>query len=184
MDLVKTEYSLDKGTGKLDKILLNCKETNFYNLIEFLYTSQNRQAIVMKTLFDNKIDIVLKFSILQYIDQEYKINLDLYNLPNFIRYFCKIICNDNIKNIINHKETIMNYKMCHYGDKPVGILVMKYYKLGYINDYLWNYENFNVLKNVILQVILALIYAFESKGFLHGDLHSGNVLLKNKKKMK
>jgi hypothetical protein len=125
MELYKTEYSSDRGKGKLDKIVLNCKEPNFYKLIKFMYISHNDQALVMKTLFNNYIDVVLKFGILEYIDKEYQISLYLLDLSNFIKYFCKIQCNDNIKNIINYKETIMNYKICHYGDKLVGILVMK-----------------------------------------------------------
>ena len=30
-----------------------------------------------------------------------------------------IVCNDDIKNIINNKKTISNYKMCHYGNKKL-----------------------------------------------------------------
>ena len=72
--------------------------------------------------------------------------------------------------------------MCHYGDNLVGILVMKHYKLGSIYNYEWNESNFSILKNIIKQVIFAIIYAYETIGFIHGDLHSGNVLLKDSKK--
>ena len=181
MELYKTEYSQTKGKGKLDKVLLNCEESNYYKLIEFLYISQNNQALILKTLYDNKLNLVLKFGILESIQTEYLISQELNNLPNFIRYFCKIECNDNIKKIINNKETIMNYKMCHCGNDPVGILVMKYYPLGCINDYDWNESNFNVLKNVIKQVIFAILYAYETKEFLHNDLHCGNILLKERR---
>jgi len=179
MELYKTEYSSSRG--KLDKVLINCKDISYYNLKEFLYTSKNEQSVVINALYDNNVDIVLKFGILNYIEKEYNISKELYELPNFIRYFCIIECNDQIKNIINHKETISNYKMCHYGSNSVGILVMKHYKLGCINNYDWNENNFNILKNVIKQTIFAIIYAYETKGFIHGDLHCGNVLLKPKK---
>ena len=181
MELYKTEYSQTKGNGKLDKILLKCEESNYYKLTEFLYTSQNSQALVLKALFEYKINIVLKFGILESIQKEYLISNELIQLPNFIRYFCKIKCNENIKNIINNKETISNYKMCHCGVNPVGILVMKYYILGSIDNYDWNENNFDVLKNVIKQVIFAIIYAYKTTGFIHGDLHCGNILLKYKK---
>ena len=180
MELYKTEYSNSRGKGKLDKILINCKDTSYYKLTEFLYKSQNDQAIIINALYDNNVDIVLKFGILNYIEKEYEISKELNDLPNFIRYLCMIKCNDEIKNIINHKQQISNYVMCHYGSELVGIFVMKYYNLGCINDYNWTKDNFNILKNVIKQVIFAIIYAYETKGFLHGDLHCGNVLLKRK----
>jgi hypothetical protein len=84
-------------------------------------------------------------------------------------------------NIINNKQDISNYKICNYGDEKIGILVMKYYKLGCVNDYEWNENNFNILKNIIKQVVFAVIQAYKIKGFIHGDLHCGNVLLKSKR---
>ena len=133
MELLKTEYSQEKE--KLDKILLKCKETNYYKLTEFLYISQNNQALIIKALYECFIDVVLKFGIIEWIQKEYEISKKLNELPNFIRYFCFIECNDSIKNIINHKENISNYKICHCGENLVGILVMNYYKLGRIYDY-------------------------------------------------
>ena len=154
MDLLKTEYSDNKGIGKLDKVLLKCEESNYYKLTEILYTSHNEQVLILRAL---------------------------YELPNFIRYFCVIRCNDNIKNIINNQNTISNYKMCHYGDNEVGILIMKEYNLGCIENYVWNEQNIHLLKNVIKQVIFSILLAYEKKDFIHGDLHCGNVLLKPKR---
>lgn len=48
MSLLKTEFSQTKGIGKLDKVLLNCSEPEYYKLIEFLYVSDSEQAIVLK----------------------------------------------------------------------------------------------------------------------------------------
>lgn len=181
MELLKTEHSKDKGNGKLDKVLIKCDEPNYYKLNEMLYVSQNEQALIIKALYDYNINIVLKFGILESIRKEYLISLELLDLPNFIRYFCMFVCDDNIKNIINNKQTISNYKMCHYGDKSIGIIVMKEYNLGSIENYDWNELNFDLLKNIIKQVLFAIIHAYKTKGFIHGDLHSGNVLLKPKK---
>jgi hypothetical protein len=100
MELLKTEYSENKGNGKLDKVLLKYEETNYYKLTEFLYTSQNEQAIVLKALYECEINVVLKFGILESIEKEYYKSQELLDLPNFIRYFCLIKCDDNIKNII------------------------------------------------------------------------------------
>ncbi len=181
MELLKSEYSDSKGNGKLDKVLLKCKDSNYYKLTEFLYISQNEQALILKALYECEINVVLKFGILESIEKEYLISQELLEIPNFIRYFCLIKCNDNIKNIINNKNTISNYKMCYYGDNQIGILVMKEYNLGSIDNYIWNKNNFELLKNVIKQVVFSVIYAYNTKGFIHGDLHTGNILLKPKK---
>ena len=181
MELFKSEYSDNKGNGKLDKVLLKCEETNYYKLTEFLYTTQNEQALILKALYECDINVVLKFGILGSIEKEYYISQELLDIPNFIRYFCLIKCNDNIKNIINNKNTISNYKMCHYGNNQIGILVMKEYNLGSIDNYIWNENNFELLKNVIKQVVFSVIYAYNKKGFIHGDLHTGNILLKPKR---
>ena len=151
-------------------------------MILYIYISQNEQAIVLKALYECNVNIILKFGILESIDKEYKISEELMLLPNFIKYFCIIKCNDNIKNVINNKNTISNYKICHYGNNEIGILVMKHYYLGCVDNYDWNENNFDLLKNIIKQVVFAIIYAYETKGFIHGDLHSGNILLKPIKK--
>ena len=92
---------------------------------------------------------MLKFGINEAINKEYLISEQLKELPNFIRYFCIIVCNDEIKNIINEKGNIMNYKICNNGDNKVGILIMKHYILGNIGEYEWNEDNFYILINVI-----------------------------------
>lgn len=51
--------------------------------------------------------------------------------------------NDNISNILNYEKNISNYKLCHYGNNLIGILVMEYYKLNSIYDYKWSKNNFN-----------------------------------------
>ncbi len=75
----------------------------------------------------------------------------------------------------------INFLGSHYGDNQIGILVMKEYNLGSIDNYIWNDNNFELLKNVIKQVVFSIIYAYNKNGFIHGDLHSGNILLKTKR---
>lgn len=53
-----------------------------------------------------KINIVLKFGMLESIQKEYQINLKLFELPGFIRYFCIFDCNDEVKNIIVDDDKI------------------------------------------------------------------------------
>jgi len=96
MELLKTEYFDSKGNGKLDKVLVKCEEPNYFELTEFLYQSQNEQAIILRALYECSINLVLKFGILQSIEKEFIVSNELSKLPGFIRYFCTIKCNDNI----------------------------------------------------------------------------------------
>jgi len=80
MELLKTEYSENKGIGKLDKVMLKCEESNYYKLTEFLYTSQNEQALVLKALYECDINVVLKFGQLESIEKEYNLGcIENYN---------------------------------------------------------------------------------------------------------
>lgn len=115
--------------------------------------------------------MLVKFGVLESIEKEQYISQELLNLPNFIRYFCVIKCNENIKNIINNKNTISKYKICNYGDSKIGILVMKEYNLGSVENYYWNKDDFITQKNIIKQVIFLILYDYNTKGFIHGDLY-------------
>ena len=61
---------------------------------------------------------------------------------------------------------------------------MEEYNFGCIENYIWNLNNLNLLKNVIKQVIFSVIYAYNKKKFTHGNLHTGNILLQQKKNSK
>ena len=75
---------------------------------------------------------------------------------------------------------ITTYYLCKNGKEEIGILTMNYYNLGSIGSYNWNNENINLLKNVLRQSIYVYLFAYYQTGFVHGDFHSDNILLKNK----
>jgi serine/threonine protein kinase len=180
MKLYKSDNALkDKGIGKLN---LKCDEDKdkWLNLIKILYNSNDLNAVIIKGLYDNKKDIVLKVGIKNAIDKEFEIATILKEFSGFIRYYCKFLCYDDIKKIIKNEDMINAYCLCKNGKNEIGILTMNYYKLGSIGSFNWNISNIDVLKNVLKQTVFAVLYAFEKIGFIHGDLHSDNILLKNK----
>jgi serine/threonine protein kinase len=59
-------------------------------------------------------------------------------------------------------------------------LFMEYYDLGSILNYIP--KNIDEIISIINQVIASATLAFEQFGFIHGDLHPGNILLKKTKK--
>lgn len=180
MKLYKSENAL-KGKG-INKFSLKCEEDKdkYLNLINILYKSIDENAVIIKGLYDNKKDIVLKIGIQDAINKEYTIAEKLKDLPNFIRYYCKFICQDDIKEIINNENMINAYTLCKNDKNIIGILAMNYYKNGSIGNYKWNSDNFVILKNLLKQTVFAVLYAYIKFGFIHGDLHCDNILLKDK----
>jgi serine/threonine protein kinase len=181
MKLYKSENAI-RGKG-ITKFSLKCEEEKdkWFNLLNILYKNDNYTAVVLKGLYDNKKDIVIKVGIKEAIDKEYEIAEKINKLPNFIRYYCKFICFDDIRKIIKNEDMITTYYLCKNGTKEIGILTMNYYKLGSIGSYNWNNENITLLKNVLRQSIYAYLFAYYQNGFIHGDFHCDNILLKNKK---
>jgi len=180
MELYKSEFTF--GKGPINKFLLNCKNDRdkYLRLIEIIEKHDN-SSVIVKTLFDNKKDIILKFGVEYLIHHEYDIAYMLRDMQNFIRYYCVFICNDSVLNIINNKHILSEYKICNYENKPISILIMSYYKLGNVLNYSWTKYNFHILINVLKQVSFAILHAYEKYGFIHKDLHAGNILLKPKK---
>ena len=149
MELYKTKFSQDKGKGKLDKILLKCNETNYYEstyyeLIKYAHMTDNEHLMLLVALYESEVDSILKFGILNNIEKELMVCNEVVELPNFIRYFCVIKCDENMKNIIINKNTINDYKMDHSEDNSDGFLIMKYHDIGCMQNYNWNVYNFEL----------------------------------------
>ena len=67
-------------------------------------------------------------------------------------------------------------------DIPENVLIMPYISEGSLRKFGWNPEYFDMLKSVILQTIMSSFVAYETCGFIHGDFHLDNILLKKTKK--
>jgi serine/threonine protein kinase len=63
---------------------------------------------------------------------------------------------------------------------PNYFLFMEYYDFGSLLNYIP--KSLNEIISIINQVIASATLAFEHFGFIHGDLHPGNILLKKTKK--
>lgn len=48
----------------------------------------------------------------------------------------------------------------------------------YLLDYDWTHENIPLLKSICIHVVLSIAEEFTNIGFIHGDLHWGNALIK------
>ena len=93
---------------------------------------------------------------------------------------CIFSCNDNIKSIdskLNNNNTNRKYLCRKTGDK-LTIIIMPDIKLGLLYKFEWDRDNFYILKNILKHIIMSLCYARLKIGFIHNDLHIGNVLIK------
>jgi len=111
------------------------------------------------------------------------------NLNECIKYICLFSCydttnEDNIKITANEPSAKLDTKICQAESDAKNlkkVLVMPYISKGSIEDYSWNTENVHILKNILVHSVLALSVAYDELGFLHGDLHLGNILFKETK---
>jgi len=114
------------------------------------------------------------------IQNEYNISqiLDSTKCPGFIKFRCLFSCYDK-----RGKQN--SSKICE-ATSSTGIrrdvLIMEYFSGGSIESHSWCETNFHVLRSLLIQILLSCLMAYNLTGFIHYDLHLGNVLIKRTKK--
>ena len=158
---------------------------NENHVSDFAYSMQNCENLPLQDYDKSRIlqakleehkDIVVKLGDDESIRKEYEYAKKLYKLKGFVKFICYFECNDNFLEYPNEKR---NY-LCHGEGNQMKIIVMPYFELGSIGGYKWTTENITVLRSCITHALLSYINAF-THGYLHGDFHPGNVLLKTTK---
>ena len=161
------------------------RNTNHVAILKSIITDdiipKKNKHIVVKIMRSNKSS-----------DHEFQIGQQLYEnkLIGFIQYICLFSCYDttNENNIeISAREPVakIDTKICqgeHNEKNLKKVLVMPYIQSGSVEDFSWNVGNVHILKNLLIQAVLALYVAYDAIGFLHGDLHLGNILCKETKR--
>lgn len=162
-----------------------------------LIRNTNHTAILKAVVTDESIQKKNKHIVVKIMrsskrsEREYIIGQELYRnkLEGFIKYLCLFSCydttsEDNLEIVAGESVTKLESKICtadHTERNEKKVLVMPYIRYGSIEDYKWNPENVHILKNILIQAVLALATAYDAVGFLHGDLHLGNILFKETK---
>jgi hypothetical protein len=90
-----------------------------------------------------------------------------------------MICNDYF---IGHKLNLevsgfIEYDSIIKMNERQNILIMPYYPKGSMRDYGWNQNNVELFKSLLKQLFYSLLIAFEKFGFIHSNIHLGNVLM-------
>lgn len=127
---------------------------------------------IFKGVLISKQNIVIKIGYSGTILREYKISHLLIDINCFITYVCYFSCKNNIQNILYNKS------ICSNDGNKIYVLIMKEYKLGDMKKYNWNKDNFIMLLSLIKCIMISLYMAFKKYGFIHNDVHFGNILIK------
>lgn len=184
-NLPKNSFSLQKEIPKYylsycqDKINKQNPNTNgWLHIIKTLklpLQDYDKSRILLAKLEEHK-DIVVKIGDDDTIVREYEMAKKLYKLKGFVKFICYLECNDNFLNFPNEKR---NY-LCNGNGSQMKIIIMPYFEMGCIGFYSWTKENVKTLRTCTKHAFLSYITAF-TNGYLHGDFHPGNVLLKKTK---
>ena len=129
---------------------------------------KNTRHIVAKIGFSNKT-----------LEKEWQIGNMLDGIPGYINYICLFECFDD--SYKKEKPT----RICNAEKKPENnkkILLMPYINEGSIKSFKWSVDKFDILRSVIIQSIMSALVAYQKIGFIHGDFHLDNILLKKTKK--
>lgn len=118
-----------------------------------------------------------------FVDREIKILQALQTYKNIVQYICHFECNNDIqifmKPLGKHKPSLCNEKE----DIKMKFIVMEYIHNGDIEPYLKS-QNVHTLKSIILQSALIIIELGHLHNIYHGDINSGNILIKSTHKSK
>tara|TARA_Y100000389_G_C17471304_1_gene531412 strand:+ start:3036 stop:3902 length:867 start_codon:yes stop_codon:yes gene_type:complete len=128
---------------------------------------------ILQGILDKNKEIALKISNKEEnIKHEFEIFKKLHenNIKAIVHYFCYFECNGNI-NEFN--------PLCTGEGDSTRILLMEYVKNKNMAEHKWN-NNLMIL-SCLKQVICTFLEAYLKTGFIHGDLHFKNVLIKKTK---
>jgi hypothetical protein len=170
------------------KFKLDCKAptNDWLELNRAIQSTRYDEMIILEGVIKEYTNVVIKIGRTDILAKEYDIGNKLQNFPNFIRYYCNFNCLDTKDNLENFVQGRLKSVCTDNGQINIGVLIMPYYILGDIGNYVWREEELGLLKNVLKQICFGLMYAYEKTGFLHNDEHLGNILLRltNKKSIR
>lgn len=117
-----------------------------------------------------------------FLDREMKALQLLQNYPHVVQYLCHFTCKDNKQRWKKVLQT-SQFACDRNGTSNLTFVVMEYLKDGSIRDLLRNPDlTLEHMQSLFLQTAFILYELGKTYHVSHGDLHTGNVLLKKTKK--
>jgi hypothetical protein len=157
--------SLIKDLKNEEKIVVKITKNNNKNKLRLIYK-----------LFSNKINIIKSFCVFNcnedesILEEKYKNN----------KSFCNSKDDNNIKITLDGeiKSNLFDFILPSALEKTRVFQadLMKYYKEGSLNQYV-NKLTIKDIKKILKQLLYCQLELFNKYGFLHNDIHLGNILL-------
>lgn len=141
---------------------------------------ENKNKLIIANIIKKKKVVVKISKKKELLEKDFLTSKKLEELKciNFAKYLGFFSCNDNFNNY-NINKPLPKY-FCKNNGTENYFLFMKYYDIGSVLNY--KPKSLNDIISIINQVIASTTLAFEQLGFIHGDLHPGNILIKKTKK--
>lgn len=149
----------------------------------------NETQPVLRGVLKNNKAVVIKHGSVEDSKADYDISKTLADegVPNMIKYYCHFTCKDTVQYVNNNRQVFEANRdfLCNGSpgdrtDTERGFIVMPFYEKGdIVNLGLRGRGSFDAFKNLLKQIVCACLYAFMQCGFVHDDLHQGNVLFRN-----
>lgn len=131
---------------------------------------------ILEGILNSKDSVVVKVAD---TSENIKIEYDTYEklrnakvYQGIAHYYCYFECNDDIKRITHTPH------ICQGTGSTMRVLVMEHIKNPSFQEYNWKPVDKETIKSCIKQVLCTALDAYLKTGFVHGDLHLKNVLLK------
>ena len=163
------------------KKIINQKSTTTNEwLVPNKLLAENKNKLIIANIIKKKKVVVKISKKKELLEKDFLTSKKLEKLKcvNFAKYLGFFSCNDNFNNY-NINKPLPKY-FCKNNGTENYFLFMKYYDFGSILNY--KPKSLNEIISIINQVIASSTLAFEQLGFIHGDLHPGNILIKKTKK--
>lgn len=151
------------------------KLITYYIDTEGLTTIANfidKEKVIVKITKEKKENIIIEA------------NKIVKNMPNFIQTYCSFTCLENYGLLFDSRiETnlVATQLGAEDNNKIITLEIMKKYKNGSLST-LQNKLNIKQVVNILQQLTLAQIHVYSKTGFLHNNLHLGNILIHKVKK--
>ena len=131
-----------------------------------------KSQILLSNMLDQ--NIVVKIGNDDTIKKEYDMGKLLQRVKGFVKFICYFECEDDFYEYFTRETG----HMCRGVGDTMRIILMPYFPLGDIAHHPWTVDNVPLLKSCLQIACLSLCDAYEKKGFVHGDFHPGNVMMK------
>lgn len=90
-----------------------------------------------------------------------------------VEYLCYFRCKDDIARFVSAQPSV-----CRGEGDTMQVLVMEYAGTHSLDTYDWGRADIAVFRSCLKQALIHAIQAYEACGFVHGDFHLNNVLMK------